>query len=105
MRGAIMSTVHDLTPQSGFVFDAEVEKIGASNAPAFAATSETAVVRVTKIFKAPPALAQFTGQRVTVVLQTPVSLKAGQSASFFTHGLHYGEGLVVREVGNLSSEA
>jgi hypothetical protein len=100
-----MPSVHDLAHQSGFVFEAEVERLGASTASAFAATSETAVVRVTKIFKAPPALAQFAGQRVTVVLQSPVSLKAGQSASFFTHGLHYGDGLVVREVGNLPPEA
>ncbi len=62
-------------------------------------------MRVTKIFKAPAALSRFAGQRVTVVLQPPVTIKAGQSAAFFTHGLHYGEGLVVREVGNLPPEA
>jgi len=100
-----MPSVHDLTQQAGFVFEAEVEQLGASTASGFPATSETAVVGVTKIFKGPASLAQFAGQRVTVVLQRPVNLKAGQSASFFTHGLHYGEGLVVREVGNVPPEA
>lgn len=100
-----MPSVSDLTNQSGFVFEAQVEQLGASAAPGFPASAETAVVLVTKVFRGPAVLAQFGGQRVTVELQPPVSLTNGQTAVFFTHGLHYGKGLVVHEVGNIPPEA
>jgi len=94
-----MSSVQDLTNESGFVFEGQVEKLGASNASGFPASSETAVVSVTRILKGPPALAGYGGQQITVQLQPPVTLKAGQQAVFFTHGVHYGDTLVVAEVG------
>jgi len=95
-----MPSVHDLTNEAGFIFEGELEQLGASTAAGFPASSETAIVRVTKVHRSPGALAGYSGQRVTVALQPPVSLTVGQSAVFFTHGLHYGEGLVVRELGN-----
>jgi hypothetical protein len=59
------------------------------------------VVSVAAILKSTQALAGFSGQRVTVQLQPPVSLQAGQSAVFFTEGVYYGDGLVVHEIGNV----
>jgi hypothetical protein len=100
-----MPSVHDLTHRSGFVFEAAVEQLAASTAAGFPASGETAIVRITRIFRGPAALAGYGGQRITVALQPPVTLKAGQSAVFFTHGAHYGEGLVVRELGNVPPEA
>src|SRR5580692_7863440 len=95
-----MASIHDLTDQSGFVFEAQVEQLGASTASGYAASPETAVVKITRIVKSTPALSGYDGQRVTVHLQSPESIKVGQQAAFFTHGVHYGDGLVVAELGN-----
>jgi len=100
-----MPSVQDLTIQAPFVFEGRVEQAGASTVSAFPASSETAVVSITSIMKSSPALAGFGGQRVTVQLQPPVSLRAGQSAVFFTEGVYYGDGLVVREIGNVPAGA
>jgi hypothetical protein len=100
-----MASVHDLTHQSGFIFDAELERIGASTASGYPAAAENAIVRVIRIIKSPPALSGYEGQRITVRLQTPVSLKVGQRAVFFTHGIHYGDGLVVNEIGSVEGAA
>jgi hypothetical protein len=100
-----MASGHDLTHQSGFVFEAELEQLGASTASGYAASSETAIVRITRILRSPAALAGYGGQRITVHLQPPVSLRVGEQAVFFTHGLHYGDGLVVSELGNVPGSA
>jgi hypothetical protein len=100
-----MPSLHDLTNESGFVFEATVEQLGASTASSFPATDETAVVRVTRILKSTSALAGYTGHRITLHLQAPVSVKVGDEAVFFTHGLHYGESLVVAELGNFVGNA
>jgi hypothetical protein len=96
-----MASVTDMTSQAGFVFEGQVVEPGASAASGFAATPESAVVRVTRILKSTPALAMYTGQQITVQLQQPGSLKAGEQAVFFTHGIHFGDGLVVSELGNV----
>src|ERR1700751_2842749 len=97
-----MPSIQDLTTQAPFVFQGQVEQVGASTVSGFPASSETAVVSISSIMKSSPALAGFGGQRVTVQFQPPVSLKAGQSAIFFTEGVYFGDGLVVREIGNVS---
>jgi hypothetical protein len=96
-----MASVNDLTSQAGFVFEGEVVEVGASTARSFAATPESTVVRVTRILKSTPTLAMYTGQQITVQMEQPTSLKVGEQAVFFTHGLHFGDGLVVSEVGNV----
>src|ERR1700733_7889875 len=95
-----MASIEELTQQSGFVFEAQVQQLGASSASGYPAAAETAVVRITKILKSTPALSGYEGQEITVHLQTPVTLKTGQQAVFFTHGVHYGDGLVVGEIGH-----
>jgi hypothetical protein len=95
-----MPSIHDLALQSGFIFEAQVERLGASTASAYPAAPETAVVRVSRIIRATPALAGYEGQRITVHLQAPVAVKEGDQAVFFTHGTHYGDGLVVAELGH-----
>jgi hypothetical protein len=99
-----MPSLDDLSVQAGLVFEGEVQQLGASTAAGFPASSETVIVRVTRVFKSPEALARSSGRQITVVLQPPVTLNVGQSAVFFTQGLHYGEGLVVRELGNVPPE-
>jgi hypothetical protein len=97
-----MATIRELTVQSGFVFEAEVEQLGVSSAHGFAATKESAVVRVTSILRSPPALANYVGQAVTVQLNPTGNIHAGDRAVFFTHGMHYGESLVVAEIGHVA---
>jgi hypothetical protein len=96
-----MPSVHDLAADAGFVFEAVIQNFGEITTAGYTTSRPTAVVRITKIIKSTPALAKYEGQQVTVELQDPVSLAAGQSAVFFTEGVHYGEGVVVREVGNV----
>jgi hypothetical protein len=100
-----MASTNDLTHQSGFIFEAQVEQLGASTASGYPAVDETAIVHVTHIVKSTSALAGYGGQRITVHLQSPASLQVGQQAVFFTHGIHYGDGLVVAELGNIPGSA
>jgi hypothetical protein len=100
-----MPTVTDLTSQAGFVFEGTIERMGVATASEYRSSPSTAIVSVTKILKGPPSLAGYGGLQVTVEMTAPVSLAAGESAVFFTHGTHYGDGLVVREVGSLPAEA
>src|SRR5262249_12454883 len=97
-----MATVQDLIAQAPFAFEGRIEQVGASTVSDFPASSETAVVSINHILKSPPALAGYEGHRVTIQLQAPVSLKAGQSAVFFTEAIYFGDGLVVREIGNVA---
>jgi hypothetical protein len=71
----------------------------------FEATAATAVVQVEKVLKGPEMLAQFAGREITVVLAEHERVSAGTHAVFFTQGLHYGEGLVVREIGRHEAAA
>ena len=95
-----MASVKDLTQQSGFVFEARLEQLGASNATGYPSAAETAIVHISRIIKSTSTLSGYNDQRITVHLQSPVTLKVGDQAVFFTHGVHYGEGLVVGEVGH-----
>jgi len=54
---------------------------------------------VTRIIKGPPALSGYVNQLITVHLIDTGGRQANQQSVFFTHGIHYGEGLVVGEVG------
>jgi hypothetical protein len=101
--GVTMVSIQDLTVQAPFVFEGQIEQLGASAVNGFPASSETAVVSVTSILKSSQSLAGYVGQRVTVQLQPPVTLQAGQGAVFFTEGVYFGDGLVVREIGNAPS--
>jgi hypothetical protein len=100
-----MASVSDLTLKAGFVFEGELQQLGATTAAGFAPSSETAIVRVIRILRGPQVLAGYSGQQITVQLQPPVSLKVGDQAVFFTHGVHYGDGLVVSELGNVRASA
>src|SRR6516225_312535 len=94
-----MASTHDLIHRSGFVFDGTVEQLGASTSRAYPAAEGTAVIRVNRLIKSTPALSGYQGRSVTVLLEVPGRLKVGQQATFFTHGIHYGDGLVLTEVG------
>src|SRR3954467_8819436 len=94
-----MPSADDLTHDAGFVFEGQITQMGASNTDAYPAGPDTAVVRVTRIIKGPDALSGYVNQLITVHLIETGGRQANQQSVFFTHGLHYGEGLVVGEIG------
>jgi len=96
-----MASVTELTHQAGFVFEAQLLQMGASTSAAYPSGPDTAIVRVTKLLKATPALAGYEGQLVTVQLQSAGTHQVGQQSVFFTDGIHYGDGLVVAEIGTV----
>jgi hypothetical protein len=96
-------SVQELTDQSSFVFEGDVRRLGAVTTSGIPATPEMAVVHVSKILKGPDALSGFSGQEITVQLHQHESAHEGLRAVFFTSSLHFGEGLVVREVGRLEA--
>ncbi len=96
-----MLSIQNLTDQSSFIFEGTLYQFGASTCTTFAATSETAIVQVTRILKGAPVLAGIAGGKVTLRLQLPTDLKVGQAVVIFTNGLWYGDGIVLAEVGHL----
>lgn len=95
------ASAQELTERSTFVFEGAVRRVGAVTTSGIEPTPEMAVVHVTKIFKGPAVLAGFAGQEITVHLHEHERVHEGLRAVFFTNGLHFGEGLAVREVGRL----
>jgi len=97
------ASVQDLTNQSSFVFEGAVRRMGAVTTSGIEATPEMAVVHITKVLKGPSVLAGFNGKEITVQLHRQEAVHAGLQAVFFTNGLYFGDGLVVREVGRLDA--
>jgi hypothetical protein len=97
----MVASVRDLTKQSGFVFEGTVRRTGAVTSPGVEATPSTVVVHVDKVLKGPHVLSRFAGREITVLFGERQGASPGTRAVFFTNAFHYGEGLVVREVGSL----
>ncbi len=97
------ASVQDLTNESSFVFEGAVRRMGAVTTTGIEATPEMAVVHITKVLKGPSVLSGFNGKEITVQLHQHEAVHEGLRAVFFTNGLHFGEGLVVREVGRLKA--
>jgi hypothetical protein len=84
--------------EAPLVFRGRVESDHASSTATYSASDQTAVVEVQEVIRAPEALAQLAGLRVTVVLQTPGEPAVGDTAVFYTHTLVVADSLVVQEV-------
>jgi hypothetical protein len=97
--------VADLTRQADLVFRGTVQRSGASNLSAVAAADDTAVVRIDEILRSAAELKDFVGREVTVKLSAPRSVKAGETAVFFTATWLFGESLGVVEVGRMDAAA
>ncbi|MEM5406257.1 hypothetical protein [Paraburkholderia unamae] len=94
-------SVEDLTSQASFIFEGVLDRIGATTVSALQPAPNVAVVQVINIVKGPPALAKLPGHRITVQLREPVTAQPGRKTMFFTNSLYFGDGLAVREVGQL----
>jgi hypothetical protein len=89
-----------LAAQSRFVFKGTVEQLGAATMPSVPETEHTAIVRVDDVLQAPPALAAFNGERITVQLAPETAAHEGEQSIFFTNGWLYGESVAVVAVGH-----
>jgi hypothetical protein len=84
--------------EAPLVFRGRVESEHASSTASYPASDKTAVVEVQEVIRAPEALAQLAGLKVTVVLVTPGEPAVGDTAVFFTATLVVADSLVVQEV-------
>jgi len=94
------AAVETLTRGSQLIFRGTVEQLGAVNLAILQGGEDTAVVRIDEVLHVPGLLEVFRGQEVTLKLSQPDSVKAGDSAVFFTRGWLYGEHLALVEVGH-----
>jgi hypothetical protein len=99
----MIPSVHDLTKQSGFIFEGTVQQTGAVASSKIEVSPKTAVVHVEKVLKGPGVLSGFAGKEITVALREHEGVHSKTRAVFFTNGFHYGEGLAVREVGHIDA--
>lgn len=99
------ATVEDLMREAQLVFRGTVVRPGAANLMVIKAGEDTAVVRVDELIHVPGKLEIYAGQEVTVKLRQPGSMKAGDTAVFFTRSWLYGEHLAVVEVGRTAPGA
>jgi len=84
------SNVEDLAQQAPLIFEGTIVSIGTSTMATFAATGDTAVVRVDEIVRAPNVLRSQAGREITIQLRPKVKTSAGDQALFFAEGLMYG---------------
>jgi hypothetical protein len=83
-----------------FVFTGTVQRLNAATLKAVTDKEKTIVVVVNEIHRAPEALRDFAGHKITVELAKGERVKKGQQAVFYTNGWLFGESLAVRSVGH-----
>jgi hypothetical protein len=99
------ATLKDLLASATLAFTGTVTAARSSSVAGFPTDDRTAVVTVREVLKAPAVLAHLAGATVTVQLAPALpALGAGESASFFTDALAYGDGVAVRELARLPAE-
>jgi len=89
--------------RSGFIFIGTVEAVGEATA-SIVPQANSAVVVVDSILEALPPVGDPTGQKVTVQLRDPQSLRPGDQVAFFTYVQTAGETLGLVEVARESSD-
>lgn len=83
--------------QASLIFEGVVLTRG-SSVVASAPSYLTALVQVGQVLRSPPALDDFSGDTVAVVLVDTTGIRAGTRAAFFTYGLSAGARIAVQEV-------
>ena len=82
MAKAKSLTFADTVRDAPFIFDGIVEKPNAATMPAIASEA-TAIVKVNEVFRAPPAVGNLKGKKITLQLASVKGTKAGQRATFY----------------------
>jgi hypothetical protein len=86
---------------ASFVFHGTVVQPGASTMPNHVSPSgATAIVRVDEVVYAPPVLANYSGQHITVLLQDRERVAAGETATFYTNATIFGDSVAVQSMGH-----
>ncbi|MEJ7809758.1 MAG: hypothetical protein WKG32_05000 [Gemmatimonadaceae bacterium] len=95
----------DLLRQAPFSFVGTIEQLGGATMDV-PVDDRTAVVYVDRVLHGPDVMRGLGGQRITLQLAADVDPPAiGTTATFFAHGLAFGESVAVAEVGRLPLEA
>jgi hypothetical protein len=81
-----------------FVFKGTVKKLKSATMKTVAVDSKTVVVTVDQLIEAPPDLAAYAGQEITVQLSGAIKPKVGQVLIFNTVSGQYGESVEVRSL-------
>jgi len=97
------SSFIDLVRRSGFIFQGTVKAIGEST-PGIVREPNSAIVSVDRVLESQPPAGTKTGRDVTVRLRGPNTVRAGQTATFFTFVYAGGPSLGVEEVGALPAD-
>lgn len=96
-EGAII----DLLQRAPFSFIGTIQELGAATMDV-PVDDRTAVVSVVRVLHAPDVLLGLGGQRITLQLAADVDPPSvGDTATFFTQGLAFGDSVAVAEVGRL----
>ena len=86
------------TGKPTFVFKGTVKKLKSATMKTVAVDSKTVVVSVDQLIEAPPDLAAYVGQEITVQLSGAIKPKVGQQLIFHTVSGQYGESIEVRSL-------
>lgn len=78
-----------------FVFKGTIRQIGASNVRQAPANNRTAIVTVIQVIEAPPNLARYAGQEITVELHNPRAASSGDTLIFHAISWLTGESIAV----------
>jgi hypothetical protein len=90
----------DLMREASIIFAGTVTGMKSNSVAEVPASEETLVARVDRILRKPAAVALATGDSVTLYARDVATFQEGDHATFYTRGVIFGEGLVVREVGH-----
>src|SRR5215467_15119388 len=86
------------TEKPTFVFKGTIKKLKSATMKTVAVDSNTVVVTVDQLIEAPPDLAAYAGQEITVQLSGAIKPKVGQQLIFHTVSGQYGESIEVRSL-------
>jgi hypothetical protein len=86
------------TEKPTFVFKGTIKKLKSATMKTVAVDSKTIVVTVDQLIEAPPDLAAYAGQEITVQLSGKIKPKVGQQLIFNTVSGQYGESIEVRSL-------
>ena len=93
-RGSKTAQAHGPT----FVFRGRIKKLKSATMKDLPVDARTVVVTVNQVIEAPPALAEYNGQDITVQLSGRRQVRVGQELIFHTTSWIFGESIAVRSV-------
>jgi len=87
----------DTVSDAPFIFDGTIDKLNAATMPGIASET-TAIVKVNDVFRAPPAVGNLKGKKITLQLASARGTKPGQRATFYATSWMYGDSLALAEL-------